>query len=72
MIREYVYTIQEAADSLGVSRVTVSRWRKAGRIPGEDIGGVVLIPRWAVEAVRQEREAISQKRKRRARTGGAQ
>ena len=54
MIREYVYTLEETANFVGVNRSTVYRWLKAGRLPGEDIGGVVLIPRWAVEMVKAE------------------
>ena len=66
MIREYVYTIQEAADLLSVNRETVSRWLKAGTLSGESIGGVVLLPRWAVDMVKQERRAKGRKRQRRA------
>ena len=69
MIREYVYTIQEAAEALDVKRVTVSRWIAAGRLFGENIGGVVLLPRWAVEMLRQEREAQAGTRRRRRRVG---
>ena len=57
LIREYVYTIEETADLTGVNRSTVYRWLRAGRLPGEEIGGVVLIPRWAVEMLKAEREA---------------
>lgn len=65
MIRDYVYTIQEAAQVLGVNRETVSRWKRAGRISGENIGGVVLLPRWAVQMIRQEREAKKSRRRKR-------
>ncbi len=65
MIREYVYTIQEAAQVLGVNRETVSRWIKAGHLHGEAIGGMVLLPRWAIEMVKQERDAEFYKRHRR-------
>ena len=57
MIRDYVYTIEETADLMEVNRSTVYRWLRAGRLPGEDIGGVVLIPRWAVEIIKEERDA---------------
>ena len=57
MIRDYVFTIQETADVLSVNRETVSRWLKAGRLSGESIGGAVLIPRWAVEMLRDQRQA---------------
>ena len=64
MIREYVYTIQEAADVLGVNRETVRRWMVAGKLAGENIGGAVLLPRWAVEMIKQERQTRSQKQRR--------
>ena len=63
MIREYVYTIEEAARLTGVNRSTVYRWLRAGKLPGEDIGGVVLIPRWAVEMVQAERDAKAARRR---------
>ncbi len=56
MIRDYVYTIQEASEVLGVNRETVSRWVKSGKVEGEAVGGVVLLPRWAVEMLKRERE----------------
>ena len=42
MIREYVYTIREAAEVLSVDRDTVRRWMLAGKLSGESIGGAVL------------------------------
>ena len=57
MIRAYAYTIREAAEVLDVDRDTVRRWMNAGRLSGESIGGAVLVPRWAVEMLKQEREA---------------
>ena len=58
MIREYVYTIEETADLMEVNRSTVYRWLRAGRLAGEDIGGVVLIPRWVVEMIKEERGGL--------------
>ena len=57
MIREHVYTLEETAKLMGVNRSTVYRWLEAGKLPGENIGGVVLIPRWAVEMLKAERQA---------------
>ena len=57
VIREYVYTLEETANFMGVYRSTVYRWLKAGKLPGEEIGGAVLISRWAVEMLKAEREA---------------
>lgn len=64
MIREYVYTIQEAADVLSVNRETVRRWMLAGKLSGENIGGAVLLPKWAVEMLKQERQSRDQKKRR--------
>ncbi len=63
VIRDYVYTIEETADLMEVNRSTVYRWLRAGRLPGENIGGVVLIPRWAVEMVQAERDAKAARRR---------
>lgn len=65
MIREYVYTIREAAEVLSVDRDTIRRWMNAGKLSGESIGGAVLVPRWAVEMLRDEREARRSRRSRR-------
>ena len=62
VIRKYVYTIEETAQFIGVNRSTVYRWLRAGKLPGEDIGGVVLIPRWAVEMIKEERDAKGPRR----------
>ena len=64
-MREYIYTIREAAEVLSVDRDTVRRWMNAGKLSGENIGGAVLVPRWAVEMLKQEREAKRLKRRRR-------
>ena len=56
MIREYVYTLEETAQLVKVNRATVHRWIQAGKLPSESIGGVVLIPRWAVEMLIEQRE----------------
>ena len=66
-IREYVYTIREAAHVLSVNRDTVRRWVNAGKLSGESIGGAVLLPRWAVEMLKEEREQASKRKRRRRR-----
>ena len=55
MIREQVYTITETAKLLGVNRVTIRRWIKAGKLHAENIGGVVLIPKWEVELLKTKK-----------------
>ena len=64
VIRKYVYTIQEAANVLSVNRETVRRWMLAGKLTGENIGGAVLLPKWAVEMLQEEREAGRKLRRR--------
>ena len=64
MIREYVYTMEETANLMGVNRSTVYRWLRADKLPGESIGAVVLIPRWAVEMLKQQRDARKSSQKR--------
>lgn len=68
MIREHVYTIQEAAAILTVNRDTVRRWMQDGKLAGESIGAVVLLPRWTVDMLKQEHDAKKAK-VRRKRTG---
>jgi excisionase family DNA binding protein len=49
MIRDQVYTLTEAAEVLGVNRVTIRRWIAAGKLEAETIGGVVLISRKVID-----------------------
>ena len=54
-IREQVYTLTEAAELLGVNRLTVRRWIQAGKLSAETIGGVVLLDRKAIDELVKER-----------------
>lgn len=58
-IVDYFYTEQQAADALSVNRLTIWRWMKAKKLSSQHIGsksrGVVLIPKWEVELMRQVR-----------------
>ena len=51
MIRDYFYTLTEAASVLAMNRLTIRRWLDAGKLTGEHIGATVLIPRWEIEAI---------------------
>lgn len=42
-------TAEEAAHLLGVERHTIARWIRSGRLSGEQIGRVLLIPRVEIE-----------------------
>jgi len=46
------YMLGEAAKRLGVTRVTVWRWIKAGKIKGRKLPGAVWIEKKAVEALK--------------------
>ena len=50
-LRDKYMTLTEAAAQLRVNRITVRRWIKAGKLPAEEIGGVVLIERKHIERV---------------------
>jgi len=55
-IREYFYTLTEAADALGVNRLTIRRWIQTGKLEYQRVGGVVLLERADIERIRRERE----------------
>lgn len=38
-----IYSLKEVADLLGVSRVTVFRWVKSGRLPATKIGNSYVV-----------------------------
>lgn len=51
-IKDYFFSIIETAELLNVSRVTVWRWLKSGKVDGEFVGNSHLIPRWQVHLLR--------------------
>lgn len=57
VIREKVYTLTEAAELLGVNRITIRRWIATGKLQAESIGGVVLIDREAIHSIKASRES---------------
>lgn len=54
-IMEY-FSKSQAADILGVSRQTIWRWIKEGKIQLVEIGGFELIPRSNLEQIVKERK----------------
>jgi len=54
-IAEYFYTEGQAAQVLGVNRITVLRWVKHNRFNIQRVGREVLIPKWEVELLKQSR-----------------
>lgn len=54
-VNDFFYTEQQAADLLGINRLTVWRWIKGGTFNVQRIGGIVLIPKWEVELIKEKR-----------------
>ncbi len=53
-ISDFFYTETEAAETIGVSRVTIWRWIRQGRFDVQRFGSVVFIPKDEVELVKKE------------------
>jgi len=51
-ILDYFCTESQAAELLGVNRVTIWRWIKAGKFNIQRIGSVVFIPKWEVDLLK--------------------
>jgi excisionase family DNA binding protein len=52
----HVYvSISQAASLLLVSRLTIYRWMKQGKLSGERIGSVTLIPKQDILAIARQR-----------------
>ena len=48
-LADYFFTVSQAALNLGVSRITIWRWVKEGRLNAQIIGREALIPKWEVD-----------------------
>lgn len=48
-IEDFFYTEQQAASLLKVNRITIWRWIKNDKFNTQQIGGIVLIPKWEVD-----------------------
>jgi len=57
-IAEYFYTEGQAAQVLGVNRITVLRWVKQNRFNIQRVGREVLIPKWEVELMKTKQKAL--------------
>jgi excisionase family DNA binding protein len=53
-ILEYFVTETQAAEVLGVNPKTILRWAKSGRVEAQQIGRVLLIPKWQIEILKQQ------------------
>lgn len=51
-LSDLFYTQGEAAEVLGVNRMTIWRWIKEGRFDIQRVGREVLIPKWEVELLK--------------------
>lgn len=54
-ILDYFYTEGQAAEQLGLNRITIWRWIKAGKFNIQRVGGVVFIPREEIESLMRTR-----------------
>jgi excisionase family DNA binding protein len=55
-IGDYFYTENQAAQLLGINRITIWRWIKNGKFNAQHIGGIVLIPKWEVELLKTKQK----------------
>ena len=51
-ILDYFYTEGQAAELLGVNRITIWRWIKSGKFNIQRVGSVVFIPKWEVDIIK--------------------
>jgi len=55
MIEKYFADRKQAVEELGICRMTLYRWLKAGRLTAEKINRTILIPRWQIDLERSKR-----------------
>jgi excisionase family DNA binding protein len=58
-ISEFFYTEAQAARILGVNRITVWRWIRAGKFDAQKIGREVIIPRWQVDLLETKPQKVN-------------
>lgn len=56
-LKDRYYTVSEAARELGVTRQTISRWTKEGKIPSEKVGRETLIKKKDLSKYQRDRLA---------------
>ena len=50
-IFDFFYTETQAAKQLGVNRITIWRWIKAGKLNIQKVGGAVFIPKEQIDSL---------------------
>lgn len=50
---ERLYTVEEAAEALGISSQTMGKWLRAGKIRGVKVGRLWRVPESALDEVAQ-------------------
>lgn len=55
-IQKSYYTYGQAAEALGIGKMTLWRWIKLGKIEGEKLGREVLFEKSEVERLKRELE----------------
>ena len=53
-LSQYYYTLSEAAQRLGVNRMTLSRWLKTGKIEAYRVGRKRMFPKWEIELLKEQ------------------
>ena len=51
-ISDYFYTEDQAANQLGINRITIWRWIKAGKLNVQKVGNVVFIPKEEINTIK--------------------
>jgi excisionase family DNA binding protein len=54
-IGDYFYTEKQAAKLLGITRITIWRWVRGGKLNAQYIDRIVLIPKCEVELLKVKR-----------------
>ena len=63
-ILDFFYTEQQAAEKLGLNRITIWRWIKGGKLDIQRVGREVLIPKWEVDLLGTENDKMKRRRTR--------
>jgi excisionase family DNA binding protein len=54
-ISDHFFTESQVASIFGVNRITIWRWIKEGKFDTQKIGQEVLIPKWQVELIKEDK-----------------
>lgn len=57
-ISDYFYTEEQAAEYLGVNRITIWRWIKTGKLNIQKFGSVVFLSKEEVDLIKEEKARV--------------